>query len=411
MTLPDPAALRRSRAATRVQFLVLGVLIGAWGAHIPSIKAHHGLSDGTLSAVLLAAALGAVSSLFTAGRVMAALGARRTAAGAAVLGGVLLGSVLAFQGLPMNLLLLQVVALGACMCLFDVALNTEGTTLERLGGRPVMSQLHGMFSVGGMLGAGAVAALLGVGLSPTVQLWGLGLGVGLVALVAARGMLPGQVHDQGHEPWQEREPRQVQAQGAGQPGVLQAAPQAHFAWPRGPLLVIGLLILAGMTAEGAMYDWCVLYLQQELGQPQSQAALGYAVFSASMAASRFGGDALRARFDEALLLRWGATLAAAAMAVVLLSAHPVVAWLGFAVVGAGLALVAPILFSAATRVPGVSPAAAIASVTSVGYSGFMLGPPLIGALATASSLTWALGVVVLACALLAWGAGRVPGRE
>jgi hypothetical protein len=409
MTLPDPTALRRSRAATRVQFLVLGVLIGAWGAHIPSIKAHHGLSEGSLSAVLLAAAVGAVSSLFTAGRVMAALGARRTAAGAAVLGGGLLGSVLAFQGLPLTLLLLQVVALGACMCLFDVALNTEGTALERLGGRPVMSHLHGMFSVGGMLGAGAVAALLGVGIAPGVQLWGLGGGVGLVALVAARGMLPEQGREhgqpQGCEPWQD------QTQGTGQPGVLQATPQAHFAWPRGPLLVIGLLILAGMTAEGAMYDWCVLYLQQELGQPQSQAALGYAVFSASMAASRFGGDALRARFDEALLLRGGATLAAVAMAVVLLSAHPVVAWLGFAAVGAGLALVAPILFSAAARVPGVSPAAAIASVTSVGYSGFMLGPPLIGALATASSLTWALGVVVLACALLAWGASQVPGRE
>jgi len=409
MTLPDPAVLRRSRAATRVQFLVLGVLIGAWGAHIPSIKAHHGLSEGSLSAVLLAAAVGAVSSLFTAGRVMAALGARRTAAGAAVLGGGLLGSVLAFQGQPLTLLLLQVVALGACMCLFDVALNTEGTTLERLGGRPVMSQLHGMFSVGGMLGAGAVAALLGLGIAPAVQLWALGGGVGLVAMVAARGMLPEQGPEQGQP--QGCEPRQEQAQGKGQPGVLQPAPLADFAWPRGPLLVIGLLILAGMTAEGAMYDWCVLYLQQELGQPQSQAALGYAVFSASMAASRFGGDALRARFDEALLLRWGATLAAVAMAVVLLSAHPVVAWLGFAVVGAGLALVAPILFSAATRVPGVSPAAAIASVTSVGYSGFMLGPPLIGALATASSLTWALGVVVLACGLLAWGASQVPGRE
>jgi uncharacterized membrane protein len=98
------------------------------------------------------------------------------------------------------------------------------------------------------------------------------------------------------------------------------------------------------------------------------------------------------------------------MAVVLLSAHPVVAWLGFALVGAGLAPVAPILFSAATRVPGVSPAAAIASVTSVGYSGFLLGPPLIGALATASSLTWALGVVVLASALLAGGAGKVAPK-
>jgi fucose permease len=390
MTLPDPAALRRSRAATRVQFLVLGVLIGAWGAHIPSIKAHHGLSEGSLSAVLLAAAVGAVSSLFTAGRVMAALGARRTAAGAAVLGGGLLGSVLAFQGLPMSLLLLQVMALGACMCLFDVALNTEGTTLERLGGRPVMSHLHGMFSVGGMLGAGAVAALLGVGIAPGVQLWSLGLGVALVAVWAARGML--------------------QEEGRATAGTPQSSAQAHFVWPRGQLLVIGLLILAGMTAEGAMYDWCVLYLQQELGQPQAQAALGYAVFSASMAASRFAGDALRARYDERTLLRCGAGLAAGAMAVVLLSAHPVVAWVGFALVGAGLAPVAPILFSAATRVPGVSPAAAIASVTSVGYSGFMLGPPLIGALATASSLTWALGVVVLAAALLAGGAGKVAPK-
>ena len=390
MTLPDPAALRRSRAATRVQFLVLGVLIGAWGAHIPSIKAHHGLSEGSLSAVLLAAAVGAVSSLFTAGRVMAALGARRTAAGAAVLGGGLLGSVLAFQGLPMSLLLLQVVALGACMCLFDVALNTEGAALERLGGRPFMSHLHGMFSVGGMLGAGAVAALLGVGIAPGVQLWALGLGAALVAVWAARGML--------------------QEEGRATAGTRQSSAQAHFVWPRGQLLVIGLLILAGMTAEGAMYDWCVLYLQQELAQPQSQAALGYAVFSASMAASRFAGDALRARYDERTLLRCGAGLAAGAMAVVLLSAHPVVAWVGFALVGAGLAPVAPILFSAATRVPGVSPAAAIASVTSVGYSGFMLGPPLIGALATASSLTWALGVVVLAAALLALGARRVPAR-
>ena len=390
MTLPDPAALRRSRAATRVQFLVLGVLIGAWGAHIPSIKAHHGLSESSLSAVLLAAAVGAVSSLFTAGRVMAALGARRTAAGAAVLGGGLLGSVLAFQGLPMSLLLLQVVALGACMCLFDVALNTEGTTLERLGGRPVMSHLHGMFSVGGMLGAGAVAALLGVGIAPGVQLWALGLGVGLVAVWAARGML--------------------REEGRATVGMPQSATQAHFVWPRGQLLVIGLLILAGMTAEGAMYDWCVLYLHQELAQPQAKAALGYAVFSASMAASRFAGDALRARYDERTLLRCGAGLAAGAMAVVLLSAHPVVAWVGFALVGAGLAPVAPILFSAATRVPGVSPAAAIASVTSVGYSGFMLGPPLIGALATASSLTWALGVVVLASALLAGGAGKVAPK-
>jgi MFS family permease len=129
-----------------------------------------------------------------------------------------------------------------------------------------------------------------------------------------------------------------------------------------------------------------------------------------MALSRFGGDYLRARHSEQALLRFGGCLAAVAMAVVLLSANAWVALAGFALVGAGLAPVAPILFNAATRVPGVSRAAAIASVTSIGYSGFMVGPPLIGSIATATSLTVALGVLVLASALLAFGARYVPEK-
>jgi predicted MFS family arabinose efflux permease len=186
----------------------------------------------------------------------------------------------------------------------------------------------------------------------------------------------------------------------------------HFAWPRGLLLVIGLLIFAGMTAEGVMYDWCVLYLKQEVGLSQAQAALGYAVFSGCHGRRRASaGDHLRARYmPNRPCCASAPAMAALAMAVVLLSAHAVVAMVGFALVGAGLAPVAPILFTAATRVPGVSRAAAIAAVTSVGYSGFMLGPPLIGAIAAATSLTVALWVVVLMAALLAVGARRVPAR-
>lgn len=113
---------------------------------------------------------------------------------------------------------------------------------------------------------------------------------------------------------------------------------------------------------------------------------------------------------DGALLRFGAGLATVAMAVVLISANKWIAFVGFAFVGVGLAPVAPILFSAATRVPGVSRAAAIASVTSIGYSGFMIGPPLIGGIASATSLTVALGVVVLASALLSYGARHVPQR-
>jgi fucose permease len=166
-----------------------------------------------------------------------------------------------------------------------------------------------------------------------------------------------------------------------------------------------------MTAEGVMYDWCVLYLKQDVGMPQAQAALGYATFSGAMALARFGGDLLRSRYSERALLRFGATISAVAMAIVLISANPLVAFVGFALVGTGLAPVAPILFNAATRVPGVSRAAAIASVTSIGYSGFMIGPPLIGSIATATSLTMALFVVVLASGLLAYGARFVPQKQ
>jgi fucose permease len=212
-------------------------------------------------------------------------------------------------------------------------------------------------------------------------------GIAIVAFIASRGMLETHV-------------------GSGEEGEM-----AHFAWPKGLLLIIGILTLAGMTAEGVMYDWSVLYLKQDVGMPQAQAALGYATFSAAMALSRFGGDLLRSRYSEQALLRFGATVAAVAMAIVLISANPLAAFVGFALVGAGLAPVAPILFNAATRVPGVSRAAAIASVTSIGYSGFMIGPPLIGSIATATSLTMALFVVVLASGLLAYGAHFIPQKQ
>lgn len=157
-----------------------------------------------------------------------------------------------------------------------------------------------------------------------------------------------------------------------------------------------------------MYDWSVLYLKQEIGMPQAQAALGYASFSAAMALTRFGGDALRARFDERALLRAGGLLAAVSMLAVLLVGNAMLALVGYALVGAGLAIAVPVLFNAATRVPGVSRAAAIAAVSSIGYAGFMLGPPLIGGIAHGASLTAALGVLVVAAGLLAVGAGRVP---
>ena len=379
------SALARARWATRLQFMALGVIVGTWGTQIPSVKARYALSEATLSLVLLAVAVGTVLALFIAGRIVGRLGARKTTALAALSMSLMLGVALEYPSV--TALLPAMLIFGASMSLFDVAINTEGSELESVGGRTIMSNLHGMFSVGGMAGAALAAYLFDLGVAPRLQLFGVCGGIAIVAFIASRGML--ETHA-----------------GSGEGGE-----KAHFAWPKGLLLIIGILIFAGMTAEGVMYDWSVLYLKQDVGMPQAQAALGYATFSAAMALARFGGDLLRSRFSEQALLRFGASVAAVAMAVVLISANDWVAFIGFTLVGAGLAPVAPILFNAATRVPGVSRAAAIASVTSIGYSGFMIGPPLIGSIATATSLTVALFVVVLASGLLAYGACFVPQKQ
>jgi predicted MFS family arabinose efflux permease len=388
--LPAPARAEACEArtlatavwATRIQFSALGLLGGAWGVHIPSVKAQYALGEAMLSSVLLAAAIGAVVSLFAAGRLIARVGVRAACTLAAALMGAMLALVLVWGSLW--LLLPAMLLFGMAMSLFDVAINTEGTALESLSGRTVMSNLHAMFSVGAMAGAATTGALLRAQVDARVQLAVIGVATAVVAALAARRML--QAHPAPAD---------------------DGAPQQHFAWPRGLLLVIGLMIFAGMSAEGVMYDWCVLYLKQELQLRQDVAAMGYAAFTAAMAVARFGGDALRARYSERNLLRASAGLAAVAMAVVLLSGNAVVSIAGYALVGAGLAPVVPILFNAATRVPGTSRAAAIAAVSSIGYLGFMIGPPLIGGLAQSVSLTAAMWVVVLASALLAIGARQV----
>lgn len=371
--------MRRALVATRLLFLLEGFTMGAWGAHVPSVKQHYGLSEAGLSAVLLAGAFGALLCLLLAGRLIAACGARRVVAGA----GLLMAASLAALLLPTQTapLFALVALLGASATLADVAINAEGAVLEEAAGRKLMSGLHGMFSLGGMLGAGSVAGLLLLELAPAQQLPLLASIVALLLLPAAARMLPAH--------------------------PAQPAEHSRFRLPRGHLALLGGLAAVGMLAEGAMYDWSALYLRSETGAAPAFAALAYASFSGAMALTRFAGDWLREHIAAGRLLAGGALLAALALTGVLLARDPWVGLLGFALVGVGLANVVPILFIAATRVPGVSPASGIASVAAIGFLGFLFGPPLIGAAAQASSLSWALGLVVISAALLAASARRL----
>ena len=145
--------------------------------------------------------------------------------------------------------------------------------------------------------------------------------------------------------------------------------------PRGRLLVLGAMGFFILMTEGAMGDWTAIYLRMDLGAGAGLAGAGFAVFSAAMAVGRLTGDRLVAAFGPVAMVGWGALLAALGLGGALLLHDPLAAILGFGLVGLGLANIVPILFSAAGRTPGMAPGAAIAAVTTAGYSGFLAGPP------------------------------------
>ncbi len=374
------SVLSRARWATRAQFLNLGFVAGVWGVHVPSIKGQYALDERSLAGALLATSVGSLLTLTIAGRTVGRLGARNTS----VLAGwgfcLALGLSLVLPGYWA--LVPAMMLLGASESVFDVAINAEGTTLETLSGRAVMSGFHGMFSLGAMAGAASAALMLRASVPAWTQLIAVGTVVAVSIVVSSRGML-------------ESHP-------------APESSQAHFTWPKGTLLLVGMLICFGMLAEGVMYNWSVLYVNQELHAPQDLAAIAYVSFAGATAAMRFAGDSVRARVSERTMLVAGPTVSAIAMLLVLLVGRPWFAMVGFAVVGIGLATVVPILYNAATRVPGVSRAAAIASVSSIGYVGFMIGPPIIGGIAHATTLTIAMGTLIVAAVILIIGARRVP---
>jgi len=231
-----------------------------------------------------------------------------------------------------------------------------------------MSSFHALWSTGGLTGAVVGGLLTEQGLRPLTHFT-------LVAFLLAGATLV-------IFPFLETE---AKPDGAQSP---------VFSWPKRGILILGVIALCVMTGEGAMADWSAVYLRNTLGTKESLATAGYAVFSVAMAVGRLLGDRLTERLGAVNLVRSGGTLAALGLATALVCGYAPVALVGFACVGLGFAAIVPILFSAAGHTPGIAPGIALASVTTLGYLGFLIGPPLIGFAAELTGLRWALGLIV-----------------
>lgn len=364
--------LRRAQLAIGLVFLANGAIFGSWAPHIPLVQERLGLGPAVLGAALLAMAAGALCSMLLAGAAIGRFGSAPVTRATGLLMCVALPWAALAPSLPA--LVAALACLGAANGMMDVAMNAHGVAVETRLQRPIMSSLHGMFSLGGLLGAGLGGLALGW-LSPTAHVLAAALGLAMIAFLAMRWLLPGRVD-------------------VGDAGF-------HFVAPRRAALGFGALAFLVLMSEGAALDWSAAWLRRDLGASPSMAAMAFAGFSAAMAAGRFAGDRLRRRWGAVPLFRGSALLAAGGLALAVLLATPLTAVLGFACAGLGLSNAVPVLFGAAGRLPDTQPGAGIAATATIGYLGFLAGPPMIGFVAQVTSLGAALGLLVLACGLVA----------
>lgn len=380
-----PSQLRRARWAVALVFLVHGSVTGTFATRVPWIQDHTGVSAGQLGLALAFPAIGASLAMPLAGRVSHRFGAR-----AALRGLLALWTLsLVLPAVAPNLYTLcgALLVYGATAGMSDVAMNALGVEVENRLDKPIMSGLHGMWSVGALLGSAAGTVAAHAETDARAHLAVAAAVLTAVGAIACQGVLD--LHS-----------------------AVDEHPPPRFALPPRSALIIGAVGFCAVFAEGASLDWSAVYLRDVLGTSAGSAAASTTAFTCTMAAARLAGDAVVARFGPVRTVRAGGVLATAGGLLIVAAQHPVMAMAGFGLIGLGIAVVVPLAFAAAGR-SGPAPSQAIAGVATITYTSGLIAPSAIGSIAQATSLTVSFALVTVLAAGLVLGAGvlRAPERR
>lgn len=381
--VPIAKELSVARIALTVIFFANGFGLSSWFPRIPDVRNRLDLSDGVLGLALLCPAIGAMLAMPLTGWLIGRLGSRRVT----TLTALAYCLALPLPALSPSLAVLAVALflIGVGNGALDVSMNAQGVAIEGRYGRPILASFHAAFSFGGLAGAVVAGFVAQLGVAVGLHLVLVAAVLALVVWVATRRLLPTPV-----------------GRGAGSDHHGPA-----FVRPSGRLALIGAVAFCCLVGEGAVADWSALYLSGPLAAGAGLAAAGYAAFSLMMAFGRLFGDRFAAAWGPVAVARRGGLLTAVGLAVALAIDHPLAAIAGFAAVGAGLANIVPVAFSAGGRVRGVPAATGIAAVSTAGYAGFLAGPPVIGVVSEAVGLRAALVLVAVMAVVIVRLAGSL----
>lgn len=367
------------RFATFVVFLLNGAVFGTWASRVPALAGQIGADVGSLGLALLGASAGLAFTAPLAARICALYGSRGVLIASSLLSPLLL-PVLALSQSPLQFGL-TLVALGASIAMMDVSMNIAAVVVVRALQRPLMPQFHAGFSVGGLIGSLGSAAAAQAHWTPMKHFL-VAACVGLVVTAVIAKNIPGGVGERHRE---------------------EVAEHANVL--KSPVLwLLASVALCSAIAEGAAADWSALFMVRERGMGDAAGAYAYAGFSVAMALARWFGEPIQRRLGPHRLLAAGGGLAATGLALAVVVPLPAAGYVGFGLAGLGLAFSFPVVMDLASetgkRADGSGGERQLGLVTTIAYTGFLAGPPIVGGLAHVSSLVLSLGFVALVTALI-----------
>ena len=375
--LPD----RAEQMSTRICFFVAGFAFAAWAPLVPYVKDRSDLSDSGLGLLLLCLGGGSVAGMPLAGVLSKKYGCRPL---------LLAGALLAISALPIlafassvPILAVALLVLGIGLGTLDCVMNIQAIIVERASGRAMMSGFHGLFSLGGLAGAGLMTLLLSYGMAPfSAVMIVVALTIAAMAAAAPNMLTYG-------------------AEGSG----------AAFAIPHGVVLLIGLLCFVVFLTEGAVLDWSAVFLTNIRNVDPAHGGLAYAAFALTMTICRLTGDAIVERVGRARMLLAGPLCAALGLFIVTIVPSSWGTIVGFGLVGVGCANVVPILFTAIGRQKTMPEHVAVPAVTMIGYLGILAGPAVIGFIAQAVGLVLAFTLIAVLLLAVAAGGRLLPVED
>ncbi|MCW3110202.1 MAG: transporter [Segetibacter sp.] len=372
----DPAgfkAPRQLRIATTIFFFISGFGYSSWASRIPSIQQQLHLNEAQLGAVLFAMPIGLMLTMPFTSYLLGRINSRKIV----LIGALSFNLVLGLPGFASHTWQLVVIlfCFGSSRNLFNLSLNSQAVGVQKLYGHSIMTTFHGIWSMAGFAGAAFGYLMVKYNIAISYHLTAVSAILLLLIIYFYNDML-------------DQEP------------LAQQVKKPVFSLPDKHLMKFAIICFGCMSCENTMYDWTAIYFQKAVHATKSGATAAFVIYMVCMTIGRFTGDKLVTRLGIKTLLRLSGWLIFAGLLLAVVLPYPVTAGFGFALVGFGVSCIVPLVFSMAGKSKTMSSGQALASISTIGYLGFLMVPPLVGFVAQALNLRWSFGIIAILGAVI-----------